>query len=82
MPKPNYPIKEVYAWVVDDPDSLLGILAMIPLDGHPMQAISSNRAAIDNEKFRAFVESVAQQTGYKVRLQRFALSNTEVEVTP
>lgn len=77
--KAPYPITEIFAWVIDDPSSHMGIIAMMPLDGLPMQAISSKRYVIDNPKFRDFAESVAQQTGYPVRLQRFVLSDTVTE---
>lgn len=75
----SYPITELYAWVIDDPSCKMGIIAMMPLDGTPMQAVSSKRHVMENEKFVAFAASVAKSTGYPVRLQRFTLSETILE---
>jgi hypothetical protein len=82
MPAPQYPITEIYAWVIDDPSCHLGIIGMMPLDGTPMQAISSRRHVIENPIFRAFAESVAKQTGFPVRLQRFILADTVTQLDP
>lgn len=73
----TYPITELYAWIVDDPTEEYGIVAL-HLAGIPAQAVTSKAHVAD--LMRPDIEVIAGITRRPVRLQRFVLAETMVEI--
>lgn len=73
----TYPITELFAWIVDDPTEKHGIVAL-HLMGMPAQAVTSKAHVAD--LMRPDIEVIAQLAGRPVKLQRFVLAETMVEI--
>ena len=70
----EYPVVELFAWVIDDPSGQHGIMGvMSPRTGLPMQAVSSRRDLMEN--FRPIAEDSARRLGLPCQLRRFVLAS-------
>lgn len=76
----EYPITELFAWVVDDPTGAHGILGLAGPGGMPMQCVSSRRDLM--EGVRGFAEAAARMTGLPVQLRRYVLATVEEVAKP
>lgn len=75
-----YPISELFVWIVDDPTSQHAIMGMMTPGGMPMQCVSSKRENMARGEVRTVAQLIAEDTGLPVKLQRFVLAETLVEV--
>lgn len=73
----SYPIKDLYAWIVDDPTEEHGIIAIRVMGGLG-QAVTSKRAIADRMKPDA--EFIASKVIWPVKLQRFVFVETVDEI--
>lgn len=77
----TYPVKEVFAWVVDDPTEEHKLFAVLsphlPLE---MQAVSTERRIID--KSRGTAQAAARDINRPIMLQRFVLAETLETLKP
>ena len=75
-----YPITELFVWVVDDPTSRHAVMAVKFVGDMPMQAVSSTLRRMQRPEILEIAELTARETGLPVRLQRFVLAETLMEV--
>jgi hypothetical protein len=71
----SYPIKDLFAWVVDDPSGEHAIMGVM-MPTMPMQAVSSKRANMELSEIAQVAELSAKALGFPVRLQRYTLAET------
>jgi hypothetical protein len=73
--KPAYPINELFAWVVEDPTGEHGIIGvMSPINGLPMQAVSSRKEKMLRPEYQEIVAQIRKDTGKPVELRRYVLA--------
>jgi hypothetical protein len=75
-----YPINELFVWVVDDPTRQHAIMGMMTPGKTPMQCVSSKRKNMERSEMQLVAAATAEQTGHPVKLQRFVLAETLVEI--
>lgn len=72
----NYPITELYAWIIDDPTETHGIVAF-ELSVGLAQAVTSKPHIAD--MMRPSAQAAGQALGLPVKLQRFVLAETMIQ---
>lgn len=76
----QYPITDLYAWIIDDPSGVCGLIGTAPSVIGPMQGVTSRLHVA--QKLEPIARAAARDTGHTVRLQRFTIAETLMEVTP